>query len=142
MLESPELPLLLGIDGSPASEMATAIAFDEASWRGAGLIALHAWSHADISQVASLEESAQRRVAEETLGERLAGWGESYPDVKVTRRVVFDSPARCLLEEAESAQLVVLGSHGRNGFSGMRLGSVSTAVVHGAGVPVIIARQS
>ncbi|HET9876695.1 MAG TPA: universal stress protein, partial [Mycobacterium sp.] len=39
-----EAPVLVGIDGSPASELATAVAFDEASRRGVELIALHAWS--------------------------------------------------------------------------------------------------
>ena len=34
-------PVLVGIDGSPASELATAIAFDEASWRGVDMVALH-----------------------------------------------------------------------------------------------------
>lgn len=43
-LELSEAPVLVGIDGSPASELATAIAFDEASWRGVDLVALHAWS--------------------------------------------------------------------------------------------------
>jgi nucleotide-binding universal stress UspA family protein len=37
-------PALLGIDGSPASESATSLAFDEASRHGVGLVALHAWS--------------------------------------------------------------------------------------------------
>ena len=37
-------PVLLCIDGSPASEAATAIAFEEASRRGVGLVALHAWT--------------------------------------------------------------------------------------------------
>ena len=44
MPQPQQAPVLLGIDGSPASELATAIAFDEASRRGVELTALHAWS--------------------------------------------------------------------------------------------------
>ncbi|HTO00516.1 MAG TPA: universal stress protein, partial [Microthrixaceae bacterium] len=44
------LPVLVGIDGSKASEAATAIAFDEASWRGVDLVALHIWSDADMTR--------------------------------------------------------------------------------------------
>jgi nucleotide-binding universal stress UspA family protein len=134
-------PVLVGIDGSPASELATAIAFDEASWRGVDLVAMHAWSDAEVSDLPSLELSDIQSVAEEALAERLAGWRDRYPDVRVSRIVVFDQPARHLLEKSESAQLVVVGSHGRGGFVGMLLGSVSTAIVHAAHTPVIVARQ-
>ena len=133
-------PVLLGIDGSPASELATAIAFDEASWRGADLVALHAWNDTEASSLSGLEWSAIQSAADRTLAERLAGWGERYPDVAVRRVVVWDHPARHLIERSEMAQLVVVGSHGRGGFAGMLLGSVSTAVVHGAHTPVIVAR--
>jgi nucleotide-binding universal stress UspA family protein len=136
-----KLPVVVGIDGSPASELATAIAFDEASWRGVELIAVHAWSDAHVSDIPSIEWSAQQAVGEEALSERLAGWRERYPDVAVRRKIVLDAPAHHLLDEAESAQLLVVGSHGRGGFSGMVLGSVSTAVAQAARVPVIVARQ-
>jgi nucleotide-binding universal stress UspA family protein len=136
-----QLPVVVGIDGSPASELATAIAFDEASWRGVRLIAVHAWSDAHASDIPSIEWSAQQAVGEEALSERLAGWRERYPDVAVRRKVVLDAPAHHLLDEGESAQLLVVGCHGRGGFSGMMLGSVSTAVAQAARVPVIVARQ-
>jgi nucleotide-binding universal stress UspA family protein len=89
----------------------------------------------------SLEWSAQQSIASKDLSERLAGWRERYPDVTVHPRVVWDDPAGHLLDEAKSAQLLVVGSHGRGGFAGMVLGSVSTAVAHAARIPVIVARQ-
>jgi nucleotide-binding universal stress UspA family protein len=84
--------------------------------------------------------SALQSSAEETLSERLAGWQERYPDVLVRRVVVADRPAHQLLEQAQSAQLLVIGSHGRGGFAGMVLGSVSTAVINAARMPVLVAR--
>ncbi|MDT5301997.1 MAG: hypothetical protein QOG79_5239, partial [Mycobacterium sp.] len=44
------LPVLVGVDGSPTAERATAIAFDEASRRGVDLVALHAWSDRGSTQ--------------------------------------------------------------------------------------------
>lgn len=140
-LKSSKLPIVVGIDGSAASELATEIAFDEASWRGVDLIALHAWQDANLDATPSMEWSAQESVCNEILSERLAGWRERYPDVTVHPRVVWGDPARNLLEASDLAQLVVVGSHGRGGFAGMLLGSVGTAVTHGAHVPVIVARQ-
>jgi nucleotide-binding universal stress UspA family protein len=136
-----QAPILVGIDGSLASESAIAIAFDEASWRGVELIALHAWSDTAMFEFRVPNWSEVRSEAEELLAERLAGWQKRYPDVDVVRVVECDQPARQLVEQSKSAQLLVVGSHGRGGFTGMLLGSVSTAVVHTARTPVIVARQ-
>ena len=138
-------PVLVGIDGSPESELVTAIAFDEASRRKVGLVALHAWS--DVSEFDSVFDLPGPRwpelksIEDEALAERLAGWGERYPDVSVRRVVVREEPALPLVDQSQWAQLVVVGSHGRGGFAGMLLGSISAAVVMLARVPVIVARQ-
>jgi len=137
-----QAPVLVGIDGSPASELATEIAFDEAFRRGADLVALHAWSDVSMPEVPGLDLATTEVQAQEALAEQLAGWQERYPDVTVRRVVVCDEPARRLVEHTESAQLVVVGSHGRAGFHDMQLSSVSTAVAHAARTVVIVARES
>jgi nucleotide-binding universal stress UspA family protein len=134
-------PVVVGVDGSPASENAVAIAFEQASFRGVDLLAVHAWSDTGVFEFPGADWSTLQAAGEQTLSERLAGWQERYPDVPVRRVVVADKPARQLLEQAESAQLLVVGSHGRGGIAGMLLGSVSTSVLHGARLPVIIARR-
>jgi nucleotide-binding universal stress UspA family protein len=132
-----DAPVLVGIEGSPASEAATELAFEEASRRGVDLVALHACSDVGIFTEDWPEHENQGR---ELLTERLAGWQQRYPDVQVHRRVVRHDPARWLRQESEHSQLVVVGSHGRGGFAGMLLGSVSSAVAQSAKVPVIVVR--
>ena len=81
--------------------------------------------------------------AHEIVGERLAGYSADYPDVPVTTIVVPDGPAHQLLHAAAAAaaaQLLVLGSRGRGGFTGLLLGSRSHAVVHHAPCPVLFVK--
>ena len=138
-------PVVVGVDGSPNSEQAIAVAFEEASLRGVSLVAVHAW--ADVTyedtrgtarirtQPESLEEGEER-----LLVQRLGGWQEKYPDVEIRRVLVRDRPRHALLEASETAQLVVVGSRGRGGFTGMVLGSTSQALVQHAGCPVLVVR--
>ena len=135
-------PVLVGIDGSPVSEAATAVAFEEASRRGVDLVALHVWSDFALYDVPETELPTLQRRAEETLSERLAGWQERYPDVHVRPVVALNRPVHQLLERSEAAQLTVVGSHGRGGFTGMLLGSVSLAVAESARMPVLVVRPT
>ena len=133
-------PVLVGMDGSSASELATEIAFDEASRRRVGLIALHAWSDRELIELPGVDWPAMKADEERLMSEALAGWQERYPDVIVSKLLVCDKPARALVETSLSAQLVVVGSHGRNAVTRTFLGSVSNAVVQSVRVPVIVAR--
>jgi nucleotide-binding universal stress UspA family protein len=63
-------------------------------------------------------------------------------DVVIRRSVVWDHPARHLLDASQFAELIVVGSHGRGAIAGMLLGSVSAAVLRESGVPVIVARHA
>jgi nucleotide-binding universal stress UspA family protein len=89
-----------------------------------------------------LDWSALVSAEERSFAESLAGWQERYPNVTLQQVVICDQPARQLIERSESAQLVVVGSHGRGGFDRMMLGSVSNTVLHSVRIPVIVARPS
>jgi len=134
--------VLVGIDGSPNSEVATKIAFHEASRRHVGLVALHAWSDRELIELPGIDWSQIKAEEERLLAEALAGCQERYPDVNVTKLLVCNPPARALVDASRSAQLVVVGSHGRNLPTRMVLGSVSNAVVQSVRTPVIVARFS
>jgi nucleotide-binding universal stress UspA family protein len=133
-------PVLVGIDDSTSSELATKIAFDEASRRHVGLVALRAWSNKELVELPGIDWLQVKAEEERLLAEALAGWQEHYPDVVVTKSLVCDSSARALVDASHSAQLVVVGSHNRSVAGRLVLGSVSNAVVQSARRPVIVAR--
>lgn len=141
------LPVVVGVDGSPVSEAAIGVAFDEASTRGTSLIAVHAWTDIpDQSTVTLLDSPGRLQRMEDDerrlLAERLAGWQEKYPDVTVESVVTRQRPAVALLGWAATAQLVVVGSHGRGGFAGMLIGSTSQALLHHSPCTVMVVRPN
>jgi len=74
------------------------------------------------------------------LAERIAGWASKYPDVSVQQELVQGRAVTTLLEYAQRAQLLVVGSHGRGGFAGMLLGSTSHSLIIHSSCPVIVVR--
>ena len=86
-------PIVVGIDGSPASEAAIALAFDEASRRNVELLALHAWSDVGIDLMLDTDWHQYQDQGRALLTERLAGWQKQYSDVCVHQRTVCDEPA-------------------------------------------------
>ncbi|MGW0041677.1 universal stress protein [Rhodococcus sp. NPDC003348] len=138
-------PVVVGVDGSANSVPAIEAAFTEASLRGTSLVAVHAWSDVDFDTLpAAVEDLPWEGLAENeeaALAESLAGWQERFPDVAVQRVVVRDRAVEQLLDQSKSAQLTVVGSHGRGGFRGMLLGSTSRTLLHRAERPLMIVRE-
>jgi nucleotide-binding universal stress UspA family protein len=65
-----DAPILVGIDGSAASEAAVALAFDEAARRRLPLVALHAWSDVGVFPYRRTIEQRQRGSGSELGGSR------------------------------------------------------------------------
>jgi nucleotide-binding universal stress UspA family protein len=134
-------PVVLGVDGTEASEAATAFAFEAAAARRVPLIAVHTWSDTVFDpQVGALVDRAAVAADQRALlAERLAGWRRKYPEVAVTELVVQGvRAAHALVEQSERAQLLVVGSRGRRTVTGLVLGSVSHAVLHRSHCPVAV----
>jgi nucleotide-binding universal stress UspA family protein len=139
----PAAPVLLGVDGSPANDPAVGFAFEEAALRGVPLVAMHAWTHpvsTGPGDMLPLVYDADELMAEEArvLAEALAGWHDKYPGVVVRRELPHAGARGALIEATHRAQLVVVGTRGRGGLSGLLLGSVSQAVLHHAACPVAV----
>jgi nucleotide-binding universal stress UspA family protein len=139
-------PVVVGVDGSPLSDDAVAFAFDAAASRGVALIAVHTWLDVNLAGAWTalpwaVEWATVQAEEERLLTDRLAPWREKYPDLEVRRVVTKDRPLHALLDNAAGAQLIVVGSRGRGGFTGLALGSVSQALLRHAEVPVAVARR-
>jgi nucleotide-binding universal stress UspA family protein len=128
--------VVVGVDGSPTSARAIEFAFDFALRHGCDLVAVHAWSDLPDAR----EPSEVRDKGDQLLAESLSGCQDRYPDVAVRRVVSFERPAHALLEHAEDAALLVVGSHGRGAVRSVLVGSVSHAVIYHAPCPVAVLR--
>ncbi|MET8630613.1 universal stress protein [Kitasatospora sp. NPDC004669] len=132
--------VLTGIDGSPQSEAAVHWAAEEAVRRGVGLRIVHAWpwlstEYADGSLARDL-----RPAALEALTDTAERTRRAYPGLAVETTVVGDDPADALIAAGKDQELLVLGSRGLGGFSGLLVGSVGLAVAARATVPLVLVR--
>ena len=158
--------VVVGIDGSEGSSKALAWAAQEARLRGAVLRVVHAWRLPRLSEAASLEarapaeraglsvrdekayedfraevvsmSSGEPGEAEALVASQIAAVLGPSPDVPLEHDVKEGRASQVILEAAEDADLVVVGSRGREGFVGLLLGSVSSQVAHHAHCPVTI----
>lgn len=134
--------IVVGVDGSAGSAAALEFAAREAGLRGARLRVVGAW---EVSPVVVASVMAGREFYEEFkknavsfVDEAVDRVAELQPSVECEGRVVEGQPGNVLLDEAERANLLVVGSRGLGGFRGLLLGSVSRQVIHHAPCPVVV----
>lgn len=137
--------VVVGVDGSAASEAAMQFATAEVARFGQPLTAVHAWEAPPIWQDAyvpsealfqSLEESHQS-LLEEAIREATT----LDSDTEICQRLVRGPAPRVLLRAARDAALLVVGNHGYRGLKRFFLGSVSHTVVLNIETPTIVVRE-
>jgi len=143
--------IVVGVDGSPESRAALLWAVEEGKLRHKAVRAVMAWDYPPTAAAAdpylvspgyeaiAFDPQDLRSVAETRLSaiveEVVPGAGE------VEQVTVEGGAAEALLEQAADADMVVVGSRGHGGFSGLLLGSVSQQVAHHSTCPVVIVRE-
>jgi nucleotide-binding universal stress UspA family protein len=137
--------VVVGVDGSEESLQAVQFAAVEADRGGDELTVLLAfrkparWVESQLPKSGLAESILEEdRVV---LAESVAGLAEKYPDLVVHQQLETNAePAKALVEAARQARLLVIGSHGRGGFSRMVLGSTAHAVLLSVPCPTIVTR--
>ncbi len=131
-------PIVVGTDGSPDSEDAVLFAFEEASRNGQPLRVVYCWQP-PAEHAASIDRA--EALLKSWLAESLAAYRDKYPMVKVRASVAEGRASTRLIKMSKTASLVVVGSRGRGGVTGLLMGSVSQSLLHHADSPVAIVRR-
>ncbi len=138
-------PVVVGIDGSPESVSALRWAAEHARCHGLPLEVIHAWS---VSETEAIRIDELFHVAERRDRDRrvIEGLLDSVIDAGQRRdvklRLLDGNPVGVLLEAAEGAGLLVVGSRGQGGIARLLLGSTSAACLQHASCDVAVVPQA
>jgi nucleotide-binding universal stress UspA family protein len=152
--------IVVGVDGSEGSHEALRWAAEQAALRGSSLEVLYTYESEPGAAAFAYDETMSVEVwqraradievrerqaadrAEALVASMVAGVEELEGIEVETFAVEGRHPAQALLERAEGAELLVVGSRGRGGFKSLLLGSVSQQCAQHATCPVVIVRAS
>jgi nucleotide-binding universal stress UspA family protein len=137
--------IVVGVDGSSCAHEALRFALEEARLRNETLRVVTAWHVLPMAYSGGFAPIVDPREYEEyaeTVGEQaLAALREESEGVEVQCVTKQGQAAQVLAEQAQGADLLVVGSRGHGGFAGLLLGSVSQQVAHHAECPVVIVHE-
>jgi nucleotide-binding universal stress UspA family protein len=129
--------ILVGADGSPGSARAVDWCADTAPRLGAEVVVV-------FSEQVLAEWVPHRdpRSWYQQAGRDCADWATPLRDAGVLSSTLVreHEPVTGILEAAaqEDADLIVVGTRGRGGFAGLRLGSTALKLLHRSGLPVVL----
>jgi nucleotide-binding universal stress UspA family protein len=136
--------VVVGVDGSAGSVAALRFAAAEARLRGGELHVVHAWMDTVSGYGGppwALSDTALRDQADDTLRESVEeAWRDGPPGVQVRAETIEGVEWDVLTEVADAADLLVVGSRGRTGWSSLLLGSVGLRCITYAPCPVAVVR--
>jgi nucleotide-binding universal stress UspA family protein len=133
--------VVVGVDGSAYGNAALRWALDEACVHDGGLTAVFAWQMPFLEIPGAFDVDVVEDQAKTFLTGTVASV-EPSPKVPVDMVVAHGDVSEALIEASRQADLLVLGSRGRGGFAGLKLGSVSQECVTHASCPVVIIKNS
>jgi nucleotide-binding universal stress UspA family protein len=150
--ESPVRRVVITLDGSELSEQALKPGFDLAAQTGSAVAVLRAIPEVPPHQVERLDEietGLGKRFQEDLFTEAEVYLKECVarytpPGLKVETRVMFGPAAYTLIKfaELESADVIVMATHGRTGLRRWAYGSVTDKVLHGALCNTLVIRPA
>lgn len=144
--QAPGRRIVVGVDGSESSKAALTWAVGQAELTGDSVDAVIAWHYPvmvgglPFAPIGVLEGTDFGAYAATVLADAITETVPADGPVKVSSSVREGNAAQVLLEAADGADLLVVGSRGHGGFAEALLGSVSQACVHHAPCPVVVIR--
>jgi len=138
--------VVVAVDGSPASDNAVRWAANTAMKRDIPLRLAASYSMPQFLYAEGMVPPSEvfdemQRETLQTVDRAREIALEVAPDLRIGHAVAEGSPIDMLLEMSRDCTMVVMGSRGLSGLSGMVLGSVSGAVVSHAYCPVVVVRE-
>lgn len=134
-------PVVVGVDPIDTDAHVLEFAFAQATRRGVPLRLVHAREPRPAGVDDPRVDRLLSQVGEHQamlLAELAEDWSARHPEVAVDVREVTRHPVEALTAEGADACLLVVGSRGRRGLTGLRLGSVARGVLHEAPVVAVV----
>ena len=135
--------VVVGIDGSPASERALQWAGDEADRHHVSLLVVHGWMYTYLGDGPTSSQARDlTNVDAACLLDRAVESATKQFGTEIAGQLVERGPATALLETVRDGDLLVVGSRGRGALAARLFGSTVNTVLDRCAVPVVVVRRA